>query len=390
MAKPPSTTTPKAWGRPLARLDQVWTTVEQHLAVWVLVVEIVALTAWVTLKGLSTSHAVSGSAIGILVRGAIGAIVLGLVAHRFSRPKAGAPDKASHPIIVSAAIVLGLLAAFLWAEVGVAWCSNLVAWLLNASTLSLIGGPRGMVTRLTLWLALLGASLAASRGKHISIDVATRYMPARLVLPTAVIGWVAAALVCFFAAWGFVDSIAVTKFRADVFRECHPHEASESGLCETAASERMAVALKGMRRDFFLLRRQVTLDLKTVPRVLAGTGYDSYLSGAAWNDWVREGGFDAHYREDEILSILAPADDPTVLKMPAVVEPGTGEGRDLLIRDLNFVLPFGLLMIGLKMLLRALRAISGEVRVDPDAVHDEEGLSHAHDHDREIAAMETK
>ena len=103
------------------------------------------------------------------------------------------------------------------------------------------------------------------------------------------------------------------------------------------------------------------------------------------NGEMQESGFEDHYPAEAVHGILLPEDDPNLTKMPAVVAPGTGEGRGILIRDLNFVLPFGLLVIGLKMLLRTLRVLSGELKVDPDAAHDEEGLTHAHDHDREIA-----
>ena len=76
---------------------------------------------------------------------------------------------------------------------------------------------------------------------------------------------------------------------------------------------------------------------------------------------------------------MAKADDPTVRKMPAVVAPDSGEGRDLLIRDLNFILPFGLLVIGLKFLLRILRVLSGEAHVEAGESQHEDDLKHGHD-----------
>jgi len=56
--------------------------------------------------------------------------------------------------------------------------SNVLNWLQTSSSLMLVGGLRGLATRLTLWLALLGASLATSQGKHVHADVAVRYLPA--------------------------------------------------------------------------------------------------------------------------------------------------------------------------------------------------------------------
>jgi hypothetical protein len=76
--------------------------------------------------------------------------------------------------------------------------------------------------------------------------------------------------------------------------------------------------------------------------------------------------------------------------MPAVIAPDTGEGRDLLIRDLNFILPFGLLVIGLKFLLRILLVSSGQIQVDLEAAHDEEELAHAHDHDAEVRGLQAE
>ncbi|MGO8999552.1 MAG: hypothetical protein ACLQVI_40015, partial [Polyangiaceae bacterium] len=70
---------------------------------------------------------------------------------------------------------------------------------------------------------------------------------------------------------------------------------------------------------------------------------------------------------------------PDAFRSPAVNVPGGMEqARGLVIRDLNFVFPFGLLMIALRFLLRALLAVSGHVRVDPDAAHEEEEVEEKH------------
>jgi hypothetical protein len=371
-----------AWGAPLDKLNRLWVRIEQRLAVWAIVTEIATLVLWVSMKGLAAYYTPGGNVIGLIYRSIVSAIVLGFVAHLLTRPKKGAPPSLKNAVIVTTAVVIGLFLGRAWVHLGVAWFSNATAWLQNASVLMLIGGPRGLVTRLTLLVALLGASMAASKGKHINIDIATRYFPARLVKPIGIIGWTAAALVCFAASFGFLDSIAVTKFRAEAFTSC------ATGICDTTVGQRLGVAAEGVASDFFLFRKQLALDLRTIPHVLAGEPYDRYLAASDWNRWIREGGWEDHFPKEAVASLMQPEDDPAATKMPAVVAPTTGESRDLLIRDLNFVLPFGLLVIALKFLLRILLVASGQVRFDPEAAHEEEDLVHAHDHDAEIASLE--
>jgi len=71
--------------------------------------------------------------------------------------------------------------------------------------------------------------------------------------------------------------------------------------------------------------------------------------------------------------------------------PGTGEAAPgLLVRELDFVFPFGLLVIAMKLLLRIVLILSGRIEVDPDAAHAEEELANAQGRDdaavREVAA----
>jgi hypothetical protein len=134
-----------------------------------------------------------------------------------------------------------------------------------------------------------------------------------------------------------------------------------------------------MNDDLFLLGRQVALDLRVFPHVLLGEPYDKVMSAKDWNAWIKAGGWEAHYAKEAVASLFAPEDDPNATKMPAVVAPDSGEGRDLLIRDLNFILPFGLLVIGLKFLLRLLRVATGAIKFDPDAMLEEDELIHKHD-----------
>jgi hypothetical protein len=351
-----SGSTPSPLGAMLMRVDQLWLRLETRLAVWVLVTEVVTLSVWVSLKGLAADYARGGNLVGLIFRVVAGAIIGGLICYWPLRKRGPMLSR----LAAFAGIGFGAVLGRLLVGAGTDWASNAVGWLQNASALMLIGGPRGFVTRLTLWVALLGGSIAAAKGKHINIDVATRYLPEKLVIPIAVMGWCLAALVCFAASFGFTDSIAVTKYRAEAFRTCESGE----GLCDTGFGERLGSVAKGMSTDFFLLRKQLGLDLHTLPKVLVGTRYDTYLKAAEWNQMIEEGGWEAHFPADAVRGLKLSTDDPNASKMPAVVAPDTGEGRDLLIRDLNFILPFGLLVIGLKFLLRTLLVLLGVIKVE--------------------------
>ena len=69
-----------------------------------------------------------------------------------------------------AAVGLGMVTAKSWLGFGGAYASNLPNWFQQASFLTLLGGLRGVGTRLTMLLALVGGSLATGRGRHIVIE----------------------------------------------------------------------------------------------------------------------------------------------------------------------------------------------------------------------------
>ena len=133
-----------------------------------------------------------------------------------------------------------------WRDVGVAWFANLFGWLQDGSTLTLMGGLRGVATRLTLWLALLGGSLATASGRHVTIDVVSRSLGAKVRLPLLLLGGLLSAGVCFSAAYGYADFIATDAFdakgslagplreglarRAFVVRRCVGVAAEEGGV----------------------------------------------------------------------------------------------------------------------------------------------------------------
>ena len=384
---------PRAWGAPLARLDARWTRLEARLAAAVLLSEILALCAWISLKGLSAEYQVGGqgekNVSGLVFRGLIGAIVLGLLAKKATEPKAPPGDERPlrperqekavlrQNVVVTGAVVLGLASSRLWANGGVEYFENFLNWLQSASLLMLIGGLRGVATRLTLWLALLGASLATANGKHINIDVVMRFLTPRMRVPVAVLGWVAASVMCIAGSWGFVDHIAIALFHVHPFEPCEDgsNEKSRSapaGMCTTTTSSKLGHVTHHLGIDWFVIRRQMSLDLRSFPRVITGTKYNGYLSNADWNTWVAGGDWDAHFPAEQVAGLMAPTDRPNEMHIPAVSIPGGQEVRGLLIKDADLIFPFGLLMIALRFLLRSLLALSGHVEVDPDSAHKED------------------
>ncbi len=334
---------PAAWGDPLHRFSEAWTRFEIRLCAAVLIAEIVALCAWVLLKGLA-EPAGSESPAGVIVRATVGAVVLGLGTYWLVRKR--------NPTLIryatAGAILLGLLTAKAWDGVGSVYFSNLLNWLQDASSLTLIGGLRGLGTRLTVWLAMLGGSLAAASGKHIHIDVVRKFLPERLRMPTTMLAWSAAAAVCFTAAWGFTDHIAIGSYHVDR---------------GAPASEKVAAIGHHASEGFFVLRKQVALDASTIPVVVAGKPYDSWLTNAMWNERVRNAGWEKHFTQEQVDSLQMPPETADQKRIPVVVVPGSTH-TGLLVHLLNLVFPFGFVVIGLRFLLRALLAVSGHVKED--------------------------
>lgn len=348
--KPAAEAKAAAWGRPFARLDSSWTRLESVLCAGVLLAEILALCLWIALKGLSTPTTSDNKA-GLVFRAVLGAVALGLVAHRATKNK----PLQTQRIATLGAVAVGLFASKAWASVGIDYFSNVLNWYQDASSLTLIGGLRGVGTRLTLWLALLGASLATASGKHINVDVVMRFLKPKARVPVAIVGWLAAAIVCLSAVWGFLDHIAIESFGAKA---------------EASAGDKVAHIWRESSMHRFVFWKQVGLDVRTFPHVLKGERYDQWLHGAEWNAWVKDGGWDAHFDADEVKSILVPDSAANEIHSPLVVVPN-GTNRGILGHDLFLVFPFGLLMIGLRFLLRCVLAASGHVKVDPDAAHDD-------------------
>jgi hypothetical protein len=369
------------WGKPLLRFDAAWQALESRLCASVLVAEIAALALWVFLRGLATDYFPGENAAGLICRQILTAGAFGTIAHLASRNRGIKVHRAA----VSGAMFLALFAARAWAHSGVTWSSNLLNWLQNASVFMLIGGLRGLVTRLTFWLAFLGASLATSRAKHIHIDVLLRYVPSKLRVPSAIIGWLGAAVVCLVAVCGFVDYIAIAQYQAMASQPCPDNAAAE---CDTPVGQKLGVVAKETAADFFLLGRQASLDLRSLPHVIGGSSYETWMSGADWNTWLEGADWASHFDQAAVEAQKVDASAPGTTHLPAVEVPGSGgAARGLLVRELDFIFPFGLLMIGLKFLLRIAIVLSGNIRLDPAAELDEDGLTRATQRD-EAAAEE--
>jgi TRAP-type C4-dicarboxylate transport system permease small subunit len=349
----------------LARFDAALTRFEAVQALFVIALEIAAFSFWIGLKGLSTRNE-AGELAGIVFRAPLGAVVVGIAAHAALRRHA--PQVRAIGAVVGA--LLGVALAVVTKNVGVAYFSNWINWLQDASSLTLLGGLRGVGTELTWWLAMLGGSLATGGGKHIHVDVLLRFLRPRLRLPAAALGWLTAAVVCLTAVWGFFDHISIESFGA-------PAQAS--------ASEKIAIVAREGRQHAFLLRKQMGLDVMTSLHVLVGQNYDEWLYGTEWNEWVRRGGWDRHFPPDQLERILLPDEALGQLHPPLVVMPSGGNDRGLIARDLHLIFPFGLLIIGIRFLVRAILAL---FMVAPPA--DEYGAGHdltpEADHDAVVAA----
>ena len=372
---------PPSWGIAVGRFDAGWQRVESWLCVGVLGAEIVSLTLWVVLKGLSTDSGY-GDRSGLACRSLLSMALLGTAAHLTSR-RALRARPVLHRAVVALGLVVGLGVARLWVHVGLHASSNALNWLQNASSLMLIGGLRGLATRLTLWLALLGASLATSLGKNIHVDVVVRYVPAKFRAAAAITGWFAAAGACASGAVGFVDYIAISDFRAAA---AHPCVADTRKTCDAPVSERLATVGRVMSADFFVLGRQASLDVRSLPRVLSGEAYDGWMTATQWNTWLDGADWSAHFDKAAVDAQKMDESAPGATHMPAVEVPGSGgQSHGLLIRELDFVFPFGLLVIALKFLLRILIMLSGNIRVDLESEMDEEALALANKRDEAAA-----
>jgi TRAP-type C4-dicarboxylate transport system permease small subunit len=357
----------KPWGEPLWRLDVAWQRIESVLCAAVLVAEIASLTLWVMLRGLATDTIAGGNAGGLVCRALLMMTLLAVGAHLATRKL----DAKVHAGTVAAAMVLGIVAGVAMKHVGTTWASNTLNWFQGASVLTLVGGLRGLATRFTLWVALLGASLASSRGKHIHVDVLLHYIPRALRAPAIILSLLTGILVCVSAAVGFTDYITIAVFQVNAERPC-PGDATKQ--CDVPTGEKLGSLAKIASDDFFLLGRQASLDVRALPHIIAGTPFDGWLTGAEWNTWLDGADWTAHFPKAAVDAQRADPNQPAATRAPAVQVPGGGDARGLMARELDFVFPFGLIIIALKFVLQILLILAGYVKTDPDEEFVEEGL----------------
>jgi hypothetical protein len=363
-----------AWGHPFARFEQHWTRLEARLLTFVLLWQILSLVAWVFLNGLSESVTTTA---GALFRAVLLAIALGVGVWTGTRKQ---PDQTRQNLTLFA-IAASVILVIVWHRAALAgavptgasaaqppgaalsvdraivgYFDNVKGWLQEGSTLTLLGGLRGLGTRLTLWLALLGGSLATASGKHIHIDVVFRFLPRKLRLPVALLNYVFAAVVCFAAVWGFFDHIAIESY---------------GSRADDKAGAKIDNALHHLRDHAFFTRKQMGLDLRSLPHVLGGERYDQWMSAAAWNAWLDGAGFEDRFDPAKVQSLHVPVANGGT-HPPFVVSPDGETTRGVLAHTLGLVFPFGLLAIGLRFLLRALLTWSGHFAADPDDAHKED------------------
>jgi hypothetical protein len=318
----------------LDRIDAGWTRMEVALCMAVTALLVSALICWVVLKGLS-SRTTDSFVAGLALRSLGGALLFGVMARWVTRPWSGRPR--TRGAAVAAAVISGVISGWCGRDVGVLYFGNLLGWLQDGSLLTLTGGLRGLGTRLTLWLALLGASLATASGRHIGIDVAPRALGHRARRALNQAGALAAASVCMIAAWGFFDFIAVDAFGA------------RSGA---PAGDKIATVAHGVSKHLFLARQQLALDARTLGRVVAGDPWDRSLSAAQWNRMLDEGNWSSRLGADAVRPLRET--DPSAARAPLVAAPGE-PSRGLLVKSLNLVIPWGLLIVALRFLLWASR-----------------------------------
>ncbi len=307
---------------PLERLDALWTKVEVSLLCVTAAALVGSLAAWVVLKGLAaetTSTFIAGATLRVVVLSGL----LGSLAWRLSR----------RALVTAGAVLLGVVVGVLLRDVGVRWAGNVLGWVQDGSSATLFGGLRGVSTRLTLLLAFLGASLATATGRHLTIDVVARALPAVGRSAAARGAGLLSAAVCAAAAWGFFDYLAIDAFRARA--DGTPHE-------------KVAAVAEGVGRDAFLLRRQLALDVRAAGRVLSGERWDTVLTAEEWNEWLDAA--DWSWLPDA-ASLKEAAGSRRV---PLVVTGGDAP-RGLLVKPLALVVPFGLLVLTLRFLLWVLR-----------------------------------
>lgn len=351
-----------AWGQPFVRIARGFEWLETRLLVLVLGALTLLLATWVSLVGMA-SPLQSESPAGTVFRGILGAVVLGGLSRLLGK-KLDLPEARRNQLTV-VAVVVAIVVAPMWRKTGVEYFGHLQNWLQEGSSFAMLGGLRGVGTRFTILLALVGGSLAAASGKHISIDVVLRFLPNRLKIPVFALSSISTAAVLLASAWGFVDYIAIESFN---FKPADMQMAASAP--KVSAGEELSFVVKHVRSDLFLFRKQVALDFSALPHVLGGGKWDdpTRMNGRRWNEIV-EDGFRDHFPSEDVDAIRSPDDQLDESRIPVIVVPGGGGARGLLIATMNLMFPIGFLFIALRFLLRLALVASGHASVQEESAH---------------------
>lgn len=341
-----------AWAKGFVRIERAFTWFESRLLFVALMALVFSLVAWIVIRGMA-SPIESKSAAGSVLRMFVGAGLLGGLA-RTAAVRFLKLDEAKSAALTVGGIFIGIAIAPLWRTVGIARFDAILNWLQEGSALTLVGGLRGISTRLTIVVALIGAALAAARSKHINIDVVLRFMRPAWRTPVHVLGALATATVCFVAAYGFLDYTSIEGFGQN--RDT-TMTAKVAGIRSLSAKHR------------FVFYKQVGLDFRTMPDVVfRGVRWDepTRMNGRQWNAWLAEADFSEQFTAEELASMKAPASMEDEARVPIITLPGES-AKGALEQDLNLLWPLGLFWIGVRVLLRALLVLSGHASVEPDA-----------------------
>jgi TRAP-type C4-dicarboxylate transport system permease small subunit len=357
------------------KIERAWTWFEMRLLLVVIVSLIAAMVSWVSLKGLS-SPVESEARAGTMYRAMLGAIVLGSIAHTVTR-RIKLEGRAA-PAAVLAAMVLGAGVAPMWRATGVDYFGRMLNWLQEGSSLTMFGGLRGVSTRLTIVLAMVGASLAAANGKHINIDALLRFMRPQLRIVSFVLSSIATIAVCVAAAWGFTDYISIESFGANK---------------DASRGEKISHVTHHLSQDFFLWRKQVGFDLEALPVVVGGGKWDDEkrMNGRQWNEFLDESGYYDHFEKTDVDALRSPEEDLDAPRVPQVVVPD-GTARGLLVHALNLIFPIGLLLVAARFFLRMLLVVTGHqsVEVEGELLHSADSLAREDEQATESEPPETK
>jgi len=87
----------------------------------------------------------------------------------------------------------------------------------------------------TMWVAFLGASLAAHGDRHIAVDVVARFAPPRARMGMRTVAFLAAGVICFALARVFLDAVLVLGAARTLEVEVLAPDGSPTHVCDAAA-----------------------------------------------------------------------------------------------------------------------------------------------------------